>query len=76
LQLPLRIPSFLFPHSRHPPEFTPGARLTQELFKALKPNELDFLWLEMKLAAYVLKVNKKVGPPMDRSTSSTTYRHP
>ena len=30
----------------HPPEFTPGERLTQERLNDLKPNPDNFLWLE------------------------------
>jgi hypothetical protein len=42
----------------HPPEFTPGTRLTQERFDALELNKSGFLWPEeAKLAAYILKVN-------------------
>jgi hypothetical protein len=44
----------------HPPEFTPGTRLTQERFDALELNKSGFLWPEeAKLAAYILKVNEK-----------------
>src|SRR6266702_774314 len=44
----------------HPPEFTPGTRLTQEHFEALNLNKFDFLWPEeAKLAAHILKVNEK-----------------
>ena len=43
----------------HPPEFTPGPRLTQERYDALELNKSDFLRPEeVKLAAHVLRVNE------------------
>lgn len=42
-----------------PPPFTPGNRLTQERYDALKLNRFDFLWPEeVELLAHVLKVNE------------------
>ena len=44
----------------HPPQFTPGTRLTQEHFDELELNKFNFLWPEeVKLAAHVLKINEK-----------------
>jgi transposase InsO family protein len=43
-----------------PPPFSPGPRLTQERFEELDINKFDFLQpKEVKLAAYVLRVNEK-----------------
>ena len=44
----------------HPPQFTPGTRLTKERFNKLELNKFNFLWPEeVKLAAHVLKINEK-----------------
>ena len=44
----------------HPPEFTPGERITYERLKEMQLNEDKFLWPEEeKLFAYILKVNEK-----------------
>ena len=48
------------PLPTQPPPFTPGSRLTQERFEELDINKFDFLQPEeVKLAAYVLKINEK-----------------
>jgi hypothetical protein len=49
----------LLPLPTHPPDFTPGIRLTQEHLEALNLNPNGFLWPEeLKLAQYVLKANE------------------
>ena len=50
----------LLPLPTHPPPFIPGTQLTQEQYNELDLNKFDFLWPEeVKLAAYVLSINKK-----------------
>jgi hypothetical protein len=45
--------------SPHPPDFSPGSRLTQERLEALELNQCDFLWPEeLKLLQHVLKLNE------------------
>ena len=47
------------PLPTHPPEFTPGERLTQERLDDLKLNPDNFLWPEeVKLAQHILKLNE------------------
>jgi hypothetical protein len=58
-----RIPSdpllTLPPLSAHPPDFTPGTRLTQESLDALGLDSGNFLWPEeLKLLHHVLKLNE------------------
>ena len=48
------------PLPTHPPDFTPGKRLTQECLDALKLNANDFLWPEeVKLIHHILILNEK-----------------
>ena len=59
-----RIPEDLLlmlpPLPTHPPDFSPGERLTQERLDELKLNSDGFLWPEeLKLVIYVLKVNER-----------------
>src|SRR5713226_8788356 len=50
----------LLPLPTHPPPFIPGTQLTQEQYNELDLNKFNFLWPEeVKLAAYVLSINKK-----------------
>jgi hypothetical protein len=45
--------------SPHPPDFTPGTRLTRERLDTLGLNQGDFLWPEeLKLLHHVLKLNE------------------
>jgi len=58
-----RIPEDLLltlpPLLTHPPDFTPGERLTQECLDELDLNSDGFLWHEeLKLVIHILKVNK------------------
>jgi len=48
------------PLPTHPPDFTPGERLSQERLDELRLNRDNFLWPEeLKLVQHVLKVNKR-----------------
>ena len=49
----------LSPLPTHPPDFTPGTRLTQERLKDLNLNRYEFLWPEeLKLLTHILRVNE------------------
>ena len=47
------------PLPTHPPDFTPGIRLSQECLDDLQLNQFNFLWKEeLKLLHHVLKLNE------------------
>ena len=49
----------LSPLPTHPPDFTPGTRLTQERLDDLDLNRYDFLWPEeLKLLTHILRTNE------------------
>jgi len=67
------------PLPMHPPDFTPGERLTQECLDALKLNANDFLWPEeVKLICHVLILNEKalVWTEVERGRFSDEYFSP